>query len=226
MVEDVTDIELVRYVARTSFASQACPPWRDEAVLRVIESSFQRRMVEFDMRKNVLATIDSTPFDVLMTDLIDDRFALLEFKPGRFATASNEFVNALGESPRGRRVVNTSAEFHALWTEGFVRLVRLLETKQQLHKLRVNRVFWSEHDTEGKPLPRFDAKVVSAANAALADRYRQMETLIPSTAFYEYPDACFAADPKHRWGLSPYHYVPDLYRATLAHLRKEIREGC
>lgn len=226
MVEDVTDIELVRYVARTSFASQACPPWRDDAVLRAIESPFQRRMVEFDMRKNVLAAIDSTPFDVLMIDLIDDRFALLEFQPGRFATASNEFVNALADSPRGRRIANTSAEFDALWTDGFVRLVRLLETKQQLHKLRINRVFWSGQDTEGRPLPKFDAKAISAANAALAARYRQMAALIPSSAFYEYADVCFVADPQHRWGLSPYHYVTGLYRATLAHLRQEQRQGC
>jgi hypothetical protein len=221
LIEEVTDIELVRYVARTSFASQACRPWRDNVVLDAVASAFQRRMVEFDMRKSVLAAVDSTPFDVLLIDLIDDRFALLEYKQGCFATASSEFVKAVGGKPRGRRISNSSDEFEALWTAGFSSLVKFLDEKKLTHTLRINQVFWAERDSNGNAIPNVNAQVIQDANERLARRYEQIKTLVPAAVFYQYPDACFVADANHRWGLSPYHYAPDLYRATLSHLRNE-----
>lgn len=221
LVEDVTDIELVRYVARTSFASQACRPWRDNAVLDAVASAFQRRMVEFDMRKSVLTALDSTPFDVLLVDLIDDRFALFEYKQGCFATASSEFVKAVGGTPRGRRISNSSDEFDALWTAGFSSLVQLLDEKKLLPALRINQVFWAERDSDGNAITNVNAQAIRDANERLAKRYEQIKTLVPAAVFYQYPDTCFVADASHRWGLSPYHYAPALYHATLSHLRNE-----
>ena len=47
-----TNHELVDYIARTSFASQSKKSWVDNGILDNIESSFQRRMVEHDMRNS------------------------------------------------------------------------------------------------------------------------------------------------------------------------------
>jgi hypothetical protein len=171
----------------------------------------------------VKACVASTEFDVLLVDLIDDRFHLLEHRRNCFATASTEFVKALGETRRGRRVSNDSDEFSTLWMTGFTRFLQLLEHHQQTHKLRINRVFWSDRDVDGNGVHTVDAQSIKDANARLGKRYEQMASLLPPTAFYDYPEACFVADANHRWGLSPYHYAPPFYGATVAHLRRETR---
>lgn len=215
------EFKLAGYVARTSLASQVGSPWRDDEILSGIASDFQRRMVLVDMEKSLLRLIDRSDFDILLMDLMVDRLPLVELKDGRLATKSNEFYRAYGGKFR-RTIIEFTDEYLRLWTRGFEALVDLLERKKCVHKLRINAVFWASRSDIGYvDFPGYGEERILAANKWLSDRYGQIKKIAPDVVFYEYSKGLFVADSAHKWGLSPFHFVGDLYRETVGLLRRE-----
>lgn len=213
--------KLVGYVARTSLASQVGSPWRDDEILRRISSDFQRRMVLLDMQKSLFRLIEQSDFDILLMDLMVDRLPLVELNGGRVATKSNEFYKAYTGKFR-RTIGEFTDEYLRLWTRGFEALVDLLERNKCLHKLRINSVFWASRSDVGcVEFPGYGEERILAANGWLSDRYSQIKQIAPDVVFYEYSEELFIADSAHKWGLSPFHFVGDLYRETVRRLQRE-----
>lgn len=56
---------------------------------------------------------------------------------------------------------------------------------------------------------------ITNVNNFLSFIYGVVERDIPSDNFIEYPDSVLIANPNHRWGLSPYHFVDEFYKFQL-----------
>lgn len=211
-------VALVGYHARSSLASLTGTPGSPDAAIDRIESPFQRRMVKADHEKHLLRALRTLQFDVLLIDLIDERFSLLRKPDGNLVTCSNEYVAVAGRPLPGIVIPSGSAEHVRLWRQGLERLLAELDAGGLRQRVRINCVFWAERDTEGRAIAGFNPEQTASANAFLRDRYSDLEAVLNSKAFLRYAPGQLVSDPTHRWGVSAFHYLPELYASTLDQL--------
>jgi hypothetical protein len=222
---DPADIAIAGYHARTSLATLSSGPVPLPPRIDEMNSNWRRRMVEADHRKVLIRSIAAATFDVLLLDLIDERFHLLETTGQRVITHSADYASIAPSPLTGRRIPSGSDRHVALWRAGFHQVVAALKQKNRVDLLRVNRVFWASEMDDGRPIEGFDARRIAQANTFLRDRYADIESELGAGVFIDYPAECLRADPAHRWGLSPFHYVQAFYRHQLDQLRKHTFAG-
>ena len=139
---------LVDYYARCSIASLGTEPIEMLSAVQRIGSKFQRRMVERDIRKDFLSELSRLQFDILLFDLIDERFNLYVEPEGRACTLSSELVSSgfRADSNGGAKYFSGPEEFCRLWKAGWSSLVNKLMGIGVLDRLLVNQVFWGGTD--------------------------------------------------------------------------------
>ncbi len=213
------DIRLAGYYARSSLGVLPSAPVTlpDEVVN--IAAPWCRRMVQTDHAKTLLRAVTEASFDLLLLDLIDERFNLLETPGGGVVTMSQEYADAFGGRQVGHVLPAYGARHVALWREGFAMLTALLREQGRLDRLRVNRVFWANQTIAGVAVAGFKPARIAAANAFLRARYDDIARVMGDTVFLDYSADAMRADPAHRWGLSPFHFAPEFYTAQLVALR-------
>lgn len=211
-------IVLAGYFARSSFACLSTPPGTADPAVQRITSAFQRRMVKADHEHRVIAALRTIDYDILLIDLIDERFNLLRKPDGSLVTLSNEYTAVAGRPLQGTVIPSGSAEHVRLWRQGLNRLAAEMAAAGRIDRVRINRVFWAEHDTEGRAVPGFTAEQTARANSFLHDRYIDLEAVFGTAVFLRYPPEILVSDRMHRWGASAFHYCEALYTATLAQL--------
>lgn len=214
-------VQLVDYYARSSLASLACEPLRQGGIdLGKLESPFQQRMVRRDHSKILFADIGRQAYDLMLMDLIDERFDV-HVGPAGGCTISSEMRRVEPHIARwpGRILKSGSAEFLALWTDGWQRLVAALRATGRLDRLRVNAVLWSRRTQSGAdfgdahPEGRIDA-----ANATLLVMYRVMARDLVPSQILSFDELLMRGADEHRWGRSPFHYVDSYYIELLRQL--------
>lgn len=210
------DLVLAAYIARSSLASAfgaSKPSLGIGAYLENIESEFQRKAVARDFARSAAAIMRSTACEMVLLDLIDERFALLDVS-GALVTISNE-LKATGFPIRGRIVESGSPEHQEFWRRGLDAFVAAVGKRP----LVVNRVRWASHDQHGAPLA--DQARILRANATLSEMYARLAE-VPGVRFIDYPDALLVADREHKWGVSPFHYVQGMYDHTMRELERML----
>lgn len=220
-IEDKSNnfIDLVGYMARTSMASQSSPPWIDNELLDNIDSPFQRRMVAFDMKKSIFNKVENVECDLIIMDLIDDRFDLFEVSKEHYVTRSVEILKGTKGKPIGRVVPHGSDEYEELWEKGVDLFINCLKEHGKLHKLRVNEVYWARKTSSGSEIPGFDEEKIRKENRLLRRRYDLMKSKLPGECFYSFDREIFVADESHKWGVSPFHYAEDYYSALIEKIK-------
>ena len=206
--------DLVTYLARTSMASIEMPPVADDEVrARVagIESQFQRTMLLNDLDKTTLAKIRAAEYELLLVDFIDERFNL--------AVAGQSVFSYSGELEKsglalGDRTILTpgSDSFLSLWLAGMSRLLAAVDKK----KVVLNRAYWAEHFPDGSDVSSMGW--IRRNNAMLQSLY-ELADRHWGLACIDYPPELTLADPQHRWGVAPYHYVQPFYAHAIDRLQ-------
>jgi hypothetical protein len=219
--------EVVDYYARSSLASLVSKPWRTPVPLERIESAFQRRMVARDFAKSLFTELDLSQVDVLLIDLVDERFDLFLGPEGTAFTISPEFQRAgvaLSELD-GRTLRATGDEAFSLWTTGWQRLLAWAEAAGAADRILVNQVYWSERTESGEGFgPRYAPSAIQSANAYLDRLYRRMaEDLLPGQ-FAKFDPSLLRGDDGHRWGKQPFHFVPGYYAEAAAQIARFARD--
>lgn len=223
--------ELVDYYARSSLASLGTMPIpMQKEDLTKINSSFQRRMVLRDIHKSFLDDLENKEFDVLLLDLLDERFDVWEIHPGSVVTVSSEFfasglvTSAQRNSPQW--IESGSEQHQALWLRGLEKLVAALNARGILKRVAINKVFWADQFEDGSPLPRaFSAAVINKANHHLAWMYDQLEHFVAPDNWMNFSTEVLKANPRHRWGVSPVHYSDDYYRKACSALHDLVESN-
>lgn len=207
--------EIVGYYARSSLASAFSKP----ADLNIdgydISSAFQKRMLQCDLAKTLREKIVETDFDVLLVDFIDERFSVAELTPGSIVTISAEFITWVHPTYRVLPEMNIpsgSPRHRELWLEGFNRFVQTLREAGKLDRLVINRVHWASTLDDGRGLPgNYSREFIEKTNAFLDWMYLQASLASDEIKFIDYEEKIFVSSSKHRWGVSPFHYIDDYY---------------
>lgn len=217
------------YVSRTSLVSLLSPaaagyqsqPDPPEGLTR-----YQHMAVEADLRKTGLSQLIAHRPTHLIFDFIDERFDLLRLPSGAVITHSWELESGgyLGRPALAgpQPIPRLSAGAERLWRQAVVEMAELLRlTVLREAKIILHSAQWAArqaapdrspiplqghpHIWEGRPAD------LSAHNQMLARYEAHFLATIPQAEVIRARPEHLLADPDHRWGLSPFHYVPAYY---------------
>lgn len=220
------EIDLVDYIARSSFSSMFAKRPEVEIELDKIQSRFQRRMVVMDIEKEAESIIKQGNYDILLVDFIVERLSLYIAANGGFMTVSNELRSSgIDLEKNGQIIKSPSEHFLELWIEGWKKFLSVLRTSGYISKLRINEVFYSNICSDGKDFsPRFSMNSINTANSFLSKLYSIASEEIRDQQIYRFSPKLFVGDENHRWGKSPFHYTSDYYSEAAKLLLLEARE--
>lgn len=213
-------LELSGYWARTSWVSQVRPPVAEVPSLEALRplEGWRARMVQSDLDKTVLQRAAATGPDVLLVDLIDERFRLARLD-GTVVTYSTH----LAETSLRSRLTGTpgadvdSDERVELFADAVSRAAPRLRARMPDVRVVVHRALFA---TRAVGDARFDEEALERAervNGRLAVMYDALAAAFDGEQ-WQAPDDVVLADPDHKWGLDHYHYVGGYYEALLQHL--------
>jgi hypothetical protein len=218
--------ERLLYISRTSFPSLFSSPVKGFTPAKTPPADLknhEHQALVADIQKTALARLLAFRPSHIVFDFIDDRFDLL--------SAGDSLVLRSGEMVRSgyltrpalkrhRTIPRLSTACERLWTDAaseFAALVRgtpLSRAQLILHSAR-----WAtEHrDPEGRVRPIESVEVIGGDPVDIADYndllVRQEATFTAAMPPMARIDAgpLRLSETNHRWGLSPFHYVPEYY---------------
>lgn len=212
---------LVKYVARTSLAAQLAAPIVLPDLLAKVPSKFQHEMMLIDMDKSLFKLLQQHEYDMLLVDLIDERFSIGLFNGARL-TLSREFLDANAKVQTYPEWNRFSDEKFAAWQRGFSELVALVKAKVKPVKIIINKVYFADkvgpNTLSAVPCTAFLATEITRNNDYLSKMYQFIANTFPEIHCIQYTSDYFVANPQHKWGLAPFHYVDDLYNETIHQL--------
>jgi len=217
-IANADDFAIVAYHARTSFASLMAPPYIDEKILSNIVSPFQRRMVCADTAKTVLQEVQNKDYDVLLIDLIEERYDL-SVHGDSIHTRSYEYTNALYHPNDYKILGKYTEDKFEYWKKGFDTFLSFLHDKGSAEKMVINKAFWTEKFASSVPenYP-YSSQKIKEANDFLSLMYSHIEKRCPGVNFIEYNDDELVSDATHKWGAAPFHYVRMFWEKQLTAL--------
>jgi len=212
----------LEYHARTSWVSQASPPHRPPVPIPP-GAGFGERMVREDLAKEVVADLIASQPALLVVDLIDERFDVVQVA-GSWYTMS-DYYQRLGLEPKVREVATVTSAYRspprALQFESAAALIAP-ELAEALPRTRiVLHQAWYTARTADPAVPFYSTatKHAMSSNEALSGWYASLRSAFGRRLHVvEPPRELLVGDPAHRWGLAHYHYVPQYYTWMLAAL--------
>ena len=216
--------KLTDYFARSSMASLSSSPYANDAALDRIPSAFRRRMVGYDFSKELILQPERlSSADIILIDLIDERFDLVALPTGQVITHSSELTESglLADSDiQGFRLIQQGTEERrALWLEGMQKFIELLKQHNKLDSVLVNKVYWaSQFETPSDSNFPVTLTAVNNANQELEWMYAALHSQLEDNQFLTFPPELLTADESHRWGASPFHYCEGYYKEALSQL--------
>jgi hypothetical protein len=223
----------VLYISRTSLPSLFSAPIAGFAPAEdrpVGLQEHQHRSLVSDLTKAAIGRLDAFRPTHLIFDFIDERFDLIAVGKS-LATCSWE-LNASGYLHQAafkdaRVIPRLSGACDRLWlraSEEFAALVRATPLKGAHLILHAARWAQASRSEEGRTTPLQDVEIlagrtveVDAHNALLARYEAWFTELMPPMSRVEAAEHRIS-DEAHRWGLSPFHYVPEYYEE----IRKQL----
>ena len=218
------------YISRTSLASLFAPPLNGVVVSEDPPASLgisTHRAMVADIRKTALAQLVAYRPTHLIFDFIDERFDLLAAQ-GTLVTHSWE-LDASGyhrQAPfnDAHAISRTSAACDLLWRQALRQMVDVLDmTPLGEAQLILHETQWASHylDEAGGRQAFGDVEIFGGKLAAIADynailsqQQDAFSAALPRARRVCAPRPLQLADVRHRWGLSPFHYIEDYYRAV------------
>lgn len=203
---------LDQYFARSSLASAFGRGPFSEVRTETIESAFQRRIVEWDLRKTFARTLSEQTYDWIIIDLIDERFDLVRDRSGAVATCSNEYQKAEVLSGVSLETIRSGSDsFMDLWAEGWSRFVEMVDGTCGRDAIVLHKAYWAETTEHGEPFRGQTSESIARANAVLDRMYAIIEADLPPDNALAVPRGSIRGASEHKWGRSPFHYTDDYY---------------
>lgn len=204
------------YRARCSIHSYTAPALDEGDLpdLSGMTSKFQKRMVMMDFTKPVLNNDPSTP---IIVDFIDERFNVLSVGKS-LVTASNEFNKIASLDPRFTIAFRRDAEEESRFRDACAKFASIhQETPIILHVSR-----YATHRREGGDfcVPLEEQIKIKRVNSNLDMYHRIFCEEVPVVFKLEVDEQFCLADPNHKWGLAPFHYIEAYYNEALRLLKE------
>jgi len=211
------DFSLADYYARSSFASIFQPKFIHPEIADQLESKFQTKIVKADMEKSILSALQKNDFDILLLDFIDERFNLFEYE-NTICTLSNEAVTAgiKEKYPKHKLIKSSSDQFFEMWEKGWKEFIELMQAKNSLEKVILNKVYWAEETLSGEIFePTYPKHNIQKMNKMLDHLYCIAERSLPPENIMNFSKELMVGADEHQWGKSPFHYVDEYYESAL-----------
>lgn len=214
--------ENVEYVARYSLARLAYPVFTqisddNEQFIKNVSSAFQRKTLLREWQNSLLDIIQSSDFDYLVIDCIDERFGLIEVIPELYITNSDEFHKSkLVNIHDAKKIRPDEDVFLKNWEQGLKQIIDIVGA----NKIIINNVFFSKETDQGLGFPNSSPNRIEYCNKFLNSLYNIAKKYLPEKQFVNYPQDIFVGSSNHKWGLAPFHYIDDVYRHFLFFLQK------
>lgn len=218
------------YHARSSWVSQATSAHEQPPVSTPTGVGFADRMVREDLEKSVLAQLATKNPDIVVIDLIDERFDLVSV--GGAYYSMNDYYERLELEPSMREASDDVLAFRDdARDEAFEEAVRELVPQwlEALPQARfVLHLAWYTARSADPERPFYASAPTAVAwcNERLAHHYRCLIEAFGGRLHVVEADRerLLVADPEHKWGLAHYHYVPGYYAEVLTQIL-EVRVG-
>lgn len=209
-------IELAGYSARSSLISAfARRPTNLSGASARVQSSFQRRMLEADAQKSLPKVLRSLPFDLLLVDIIDERFNVLAKDEERLtdSPALRESSFMAAKSAAWRRIDSGSDEHFDGWVNALDRMLNTVAGLPRQVPVAFLDAGWATTVAgSAKDLELLHAGRAPGAANELYARYREYFcSKVPEAHLIRPPAEVTVSDPGHKWGLAPFHYVQGFY---------------
>lgn len=174
-----------------------------------LTSEFQKRTVIEDFQKTFFANFNSKHPDVLIIDLIDERFDLVKYGKS-YITRSLYFVNSKVEELYPFEYVKRFQEHtHSLWEDACKKFINQLTLHLPEEKIVLHEAYWAtEYFDNGEPKSLPKNEYIKLNNSILKRYYSFMKSLLPGMKVVSKEPI---ADSKHIWGLAPFHYTDEYY---------------
>lgn len=202
-------LEVTSYSARQNWisATSAPIPYPGDN----LPSKFQSRMLKGDFESSAISTlIDHEPkSDAIILDLVDDRYPTVMLSNGQRFTLSNEALAAkLRDGFPDQRTTHVGSEEHAqLWVDAAQHVGASLAPF--MGKIFVFGGPWAAVDTDGNAVRPPFGRPVEEWNRINAWFMGQLKGL--GFNVIELPEELAVSDANHRWGASPFHFIPEAY---------------
>ena len=203
------DAEVASYHSRSSLISVMSPPLAVDDTGVDWPSNFARRVVLADFRKSFFDDLEITAPDVLILDLMSERFDLFA-APETYVTRSWELVESgLATRYDGlERVPRETEAMHETWCEHSRRFADALRRRFPDLPVVLHKAYWTSSYRDGAAVKRFSRdwrRWIDRRNEMVEACHEQLERVLPGLAVVE-PRRSYLADAGHRWGLGSAHY--------------------
>lgn len=214
--------KLIRYFARSSLATAFDSVKVEDSYTEQLKSPFQRKIVHADFCKEFTDDIVEKQYDYLILDFIDDRYDLFKFADGGkvLLTAELKQTDFLKRNhSNGQIISGWSEEWFQEWQKGCLQFIKKAQEYGLVSKILLNKVYWTAQLTNGEIF--YDEAKVVQANSFLERQYCFIEKFLNKNNILNYTTDVLYANKDHMWGLSPFHYIDELYLLMLAQLKDE-----
>lgn len=203
--DELVDSYIARSSLHSQFGNKSIP--LDLSSMSLGKKSWQERMLFGDLSKDF--PLDKGTF---LIDFIDERFRILE-AGGSYITESLEFQNkGLKEKFDAKNGFSRGSETEMKhWIEScfnFKKYIVKNEINVVLHKAYFARNYRTSKG-DIKPLVRLE--FVDFCNKLLKFYYTSFENIVDPHSVISVDSKYLVADEDHRWGLAPFHYIPEYY---------------
>lgn len=225
------NFKLVHYFARCSIISAVSEPIEIKEEQIPLKSTFQRKQVFADLKKELWEKLSNKPSDFLMIDLIDERFSIGKYNQSYF-TMSNEYLESRCFDEAAVKLEKECGasgwildEIPLTWfLDQFVQRIGEIYTSSQiiLHKAVMVDYYL---DSKGNivKFPKHYLSYNNKINQLLNTIYSYLEKKLKGCIVLDYCKQ-YCADSNHQWGLAPEHYEDAYYIRILNELYKKIEK--
>lgn len=220
-----SEIRLNQRYINTSFSSQfSNRKVSTEKSKMNLLSVTQKDVLLKDFSKDFLQNCIDNKVDYILIDFINERLPLIRLEDGSLLTYSNELKLSKFLSYVNFRIIEPySKEYFEIWAACWDSFVNKAKTSKFIDKIIINKVFWAKVTESGHPFPPlYNQNYIYESNIYLYQLYTYCSKDIPKKNFIEYQTEDFLANDKHRWGITPYHYVDDFYKKMSFILKNKL----
>jgi len=198
-------IKIASYISKTTITSQINPP------LSVVNLSdkkedFLTRMVKIDQEKKVLEEIESSDFDYLIIDFIDERLPVINISNSVF-TFTRTFSHYFDSNEINKKYDSRSTDKYYQILEFFFKKLTSFVPQE---KIIIHRAWWAKQYLKENEKNQFDKstlQLVHFNNIILNKTYGMLKKMLPNSIFIEVDKEHVLSDFDHKWGSDPYHYT-------------------
>ncbi len=173
-----------------------------------------------------LLELHAADLDALVLDLVDERLGVVPLTGGSFVTDSQELKESGVKndlSPVVDDLELGTDEHLRRWRSAARAAIKRLDSAGLTGRTVVLRVPFASQTRDGHQVPQYMQRSAADWNDLYRPYYAFIEELgLPVVTL---PAELALTDAGHRWGISPYHYVPEAYAWLMAEVRRAVAVG-